>query len=175
MNTGCQRTKTMTTNESLLYENQYFRIEHARAFRLPGYLFVCAKDPAFSLTDLSPDALACLGYTLSIAVKALETIVNPLNVYCAKFGESGHPLHFHILPRTQWLTDRYLQDTQAPFVNGPLLLDWVDEKFLKGKAIVDQELEIHEVTIQLQQYFKNIQIKNGRSANEQSSPQTTRL
>ena len=146
----------MDKKESLLYENEYFRIEHARAFRIPGYLFVCSKKDIYSLTDLSQDAIVSLGLTLSTAVKAVETIIKPINIYYAKFGETGHPLHFHILPRTQWLTDIYLKETSEPFVSGPLLLDWVDAKFLKGKAIINKEQEIQVVMVELKHYFEDL-------------------
>jgi diadenosine tetraphosphate (Ap4A) HIT family hydrolase len=148
-------------NPSLLYENNHFIIEHSMKYHIPGYLFVSPKVKVYSLSELSDEALVCLGTTLSIAVKAVEIIIKPINVYCSKFGESGSPLHFHIFPRTQWITELYKgRFNDKNLISGPILLDWAIDRFGKGQAIVDKELEIQEVLVEMKDYFDKLISKN---------------
>jgi diadenosine tetraphosphate (Ap4A) HIT family hydrolase len=142
---------------SLLFENDHFIIEHSVKYRIPGYLFVSPKVEVYSLSELSDEALPCLGTALSIAVKAVETIIKPINVYYAKFGESGCPLHFHIFPRTQWITELYNERfINKDLISGPVLLDWAIAHFEKEKAIVDKELEIQKVLVAMRDCFANL-------------------
>jgi diadenosine tetraphosphate (Ap4A) HIT family hydrolase len=147
-------------NPNLLFENDHFIIEHSMVYRIPGYLFVSPKVKVYSLSELPEKALISLGATLSIAVKAVEIFIKPINVYYSKFGESGYPLHFHIFPRTQWITELYKKHvSDKDLISGPILLDWAIDQFTKEKTIVDKESEIQEVLIKMKDYFNKLTSK----------------
>jgi diadenosine tetraphosphate (Ap4A) HIT family hydrolase len=147
-------------NPSQLFENDHFIIEHSMTYRIPGYLFVSSKVKVYSLSELSEEALICLGTTLGMAVKAVEIFIKPINVYYSKFGELGCPLHFHIFPRTQWITELYRERfNNKGLISGPILLDWAIDQFTKEKTIVDKEQEIQEVLAKMKQYFDKLTSK----------------
>ena len=144
----------------LVYQNRAYRIEHSTAFVLPGYLFVVPQTDVMSLSELSAEALALLGPTLALAVKAVEEVVHPINVYCAKFGESLTPLHFHILPRTSWLTEAYHQ--HFPYltsISGPILLDWVNTDFVRPHPKVIPPGNIDHMVSQFKSFFETLETR----------------
>ncbi len=143
----------------IVYQNRAYRIEHSMAFVLPGYLFVVPKTDVMSLSELSTEALSLLGPTLAIAMKAVEEIIQPLNVYCAKFGESLTPLHFHILPRTSWLTDAYHEHfPHLTQMSGPILLDWVNADFVRPHPNVIPPGNIEHTIEQFKRFFEVLDV-----------------
>ena len=119
-------------NGTLLFETPLVTIEFSKAFVIPGYLFVSPKRKIRNLEELTVEEFREIGECILLATKVIRTVVDPLNIYCAKFGESNFPLHFHILPRTQWLTDLYkLKFPELDTIAGPVILDWVSRDFLK--------------------------------------------
>ena len=116
---------------NLVVENgSLFRIEHCRSCAIPGYLIVTPHESESSLSRLSPAVLQGLGPVISRATSLIETVVKPLNVYCAKFGEEDRRVHFHLFPRTAWLSSIYRNKcSQSATIHGPLLLDWARETF----------------------------------------------
>jgi hypothetical protein len=83
-------------------------------------------------------ALASLGPTLRIITAAIEAIVRPQRVYCALFSEETRAIHFHIFPRTEWLTTKYFAaHPNETEISGPRLMDWARQIF--HKPIVGME------------------------------------
>lgn len=121
---------TLNFRDYKLFENAHFRIEHAVSYRIAGYLMVVPAVPVGSLSEMSPASLSDLGPTLRLAVCAVESVVEPEIVYCAKFGESDGSVHFHVFPRTMSLTEAYLAEN-GPLeeIEGPKLLTWAHHKF----------------------------------------------
>lgn len=121
----------MKSEHCPIYVSQDFVIEPCRSCPLPGYLIVRPKLPVASLSALAPDSAAQLGMVLRLAVAAVETVLHPIKVYVAQFGEEDGNLHFHVFPRTQWLTENYLREfpAQKNLIHGPLLLDWARDAF----------------------------------------------
>src|SRR5437899_7351776 len=79
---------------------------------------------------MNPVTLASLGLTLAMVIAAIEAAVQPMRVYCALFSEQTRVVHFHLFPRTEWLTAKYFaahsHDTE---VSGPRLMDWARRTF----------------------------------------------
>lgn len=139
------------------YETTHWQLSHSHAFLVPGYLFVESKAAAWSLTDLPAEAMAELGPLLQLAVKAVEAVLKPENVYCARFGEWGGcgTLHFHILPRTAWLTRAYQHEfPDAESISGPVLLDWVSRAFYRGDPKVPHEGSMAETETLLREFME---------------------
>jgi diadenosine tetraphosphate (Ap4A) HIT family hydrolase len=118
------------TPESNVCGNAHFRIEPCVSCPIAGYLIVSPQVPVLSLSQLSSDAQASLGSTLAAATHAIEVVVRPERVYCLLFAEETRSVHFHLFPRTDWLSSRYARahpsDEQ---VSGPRLLDWARQTF----------------------------------------------
>jgi diadenosine tetraphosphate (Ap4A) HIT family hydrolase len=123
----------MKTDNTLIYENKYFVVEPCHSCPLPGYLIVQSKTPVTSISALPPDSSTQLGVTLQLVVRAVETVLHPIKVYVAQFGEEDGKLHFHVFPRTKWLTEIYLKEfpVQKSLIHGPLFLDWARDKYRK--------------------------------------------
>jgi diadenosine tetraphosphate (Ap4A) HIT family hydrolase len=84
-----------------------------------------------SITDLPQEHQYGLGPVLSGATRAIKQVMQPLNIYYAQFGEENCRLHFHLFPRTKFLTEAYWQTfpEQEGVVNGPRLFDWARSEF----------------------------------------------
>lgn len=141
--------------EHVLFKSPHFCIEHAKGFRIAGLLFVMPTRPVYAITDMNKEELAALGPTLCLATQALERVLRPLNVYCAKFGESGSPLHFHVFARTQALTNAYLNDNpDEGIIDAPHVMSWANRKFSNefGLSHGDIPSTIHA----LREYFSRV-------------------
>jgi diadenosine tetraphosphate (Ap4A) HIT family hydrolase len=115
---------------SILLRTEHFRIEHARYYRIAGLLFVIPVQPVRQIGDMNEPALRELGPILALAGRALAEVLEPINVYYAKLGESGGPLHFHVFPRTTSITDAYLEEhPEAGNIDGPALMSWANRKY----------------------------------------------
>lgn len=114
----------------LVEETRLFRVEHCQSCPIPGYLIVAQRGQSTSLAQMSAEALQALGPALARATDMIEKAVNPLNVYCAKFGEEDRSVHFHLFPRTEWISRKY-RDIFGPgeIIHGPHLLDWARDTF----------------------------------------------
>jgi diadenosine tetraphosphate (Ap4A) HIT family hydrolase len=138
----------------ILYETEHFRVEHSKAFLVPGYLFVVPKTQCRSLTELPAAAVSEMGDVLVLATSAVEAIVKPIITYCAKFGESDSDLHFHVLPRTAWLTTAFCRAfPNHRGISGPVLLDWVNHAFVRGRDQVEYEGSVSRTISALRRYF----------------------
>ncbi len=125
------------TTDCTLVEEDWWRIEGCVSCPLPGYLILTPKPEAISFTELPAESLAALGLGLSVATRLIEETLDPEVVYCARFGEEDRTLHFHLFPRTAWITDQYRRafrlEEDAP-IHGPVLLDWAREELAAGEA-----------------------------------------
>src|SRR6476646_42168 len=88
------------SDELLVYEDAHFLAEQCADCSVPGYLIFSAKDPVPSISSMSADALNALGPRLALVISAIEAVLRPELVYCARFGEEVQAVHFHIFPRT---------------------------------------------------------------------------
>jgi len=137
----------MDSHDLLVYENEYFRAVHA-ACAIPGYLIVFAKEPAASLSLLSPAAQSALGPTLALLTRAVESVVHPERVYCLRIGEEQPQIHFHLFPRTEDMAEEYFAACgRSAAVNGARMFDWI-RPLRALDSVPDEDRREVEATIQ---------------------------
>jgi len=79
---------------------------------------------------MNPAALASLGLTLAMVTAAIEAVVKPIRVYRALFSEQTRVDHFHLFPRTEWVTAKYFAaHRDETEISGPQLMDWARQSF----------------------------------------------
>lgn len=114
-----------------IYENGYFKIEHSHTCAVSGYLIVSLKISEVSFYEMPRELLNELGSVLYRTTYSINKILSPRKIYCALFGEETVAVHFHIFPRTLWLTKAYLchfPDSKSK-INGPVLFDWARNEY----------------------------------------------
>ena len=89
---------------------------------------------------MDPAALTSLGPTLAATTAAIEAAVQPHRVYCALFSEETRAIHFHLFPRTEWLTSKYFAaHPDETEISGPRLMDWARQTFQKPIRGMDRD------------------------------------
>ena len=133
----------MIESDWLVFQDQKFLAEQCRSVPLPGYLVVRPRTQVRTLSALPDKEASDLGVVLRRVVRAIDTVVRPIRVYVAQFGEEDQNLHFHLFPRTETLTREYLQrfPEQHALIRGPLLLDWARERF-RSDQISEDALQV---------------------------------
>jgi diadenosine tetraphosphate (Ap4A) HIT family hydrolase len=122
-----------------IFATEYFTVEPCSSCHVPGYLIVKPINAVDSLSRMSPAALAALGPTLAMVTQAIEGVVQPERVYCALFSEQTPAIHFHLFPRTEWLSDKYFAaHPQNTEISGPQLMDWARHVFHAPIAEIDE-------------------------------------
>ena len=135
----CQQHDQLSGSNSimsyLIAKTNFFQIEHCRSCPIPGYLIVVPRGQSTSLSQMAPEALHALGPILAHATHLIEKAVKPLNVYCAKFAEEDPSVHFHLFPRTEWISREYRKSFgPGEIVHGPLLLEWARDTFRESEC-----------------------------------------
>ncbi|MCG9583679.1 MULTISPECIES: HIT family protein [Vibrio oreintalis group] len=115
----------------VVFEDQHFRVSQCRTCDIPGYLIVDCKVQAVFLADLPLEAQTALGGLIGKLEIAIAKATRAEKVYCAKFGEAGGNLHFHLFPRLITITTDYLKvyPDQQHLIHGPILFDWAREYY----------------------------------------------
>lgn len=135
---------TCSHNQSdyLVCKNNYFSISHCYNNTVPGYLIVEPTINVSSVDGLNAAYLQYLGTSLACAIQLIKTIVRPIKIYCAQFGEEDANLHFHVFPRTSGITRQYLKTYpgQHQNIHGPILLDWARRVFRCSSNRIDNEV-----------------------------------
>jgi len=143
-------------DEHLIWEDAYFRAEHSGDCYVPGYLILSAKDPIASISGLTAAPQQNLGPQLALLVRALEAVVRPELVYCARFGEEIKALHFHLFPRTAELAKEFLASPRnGATLNGPLLLNWAREHYARVAVTGAQRAKVKEALHGIREYVNN--------------------
>ena len=72
-----------------------------------------------------------LGPILAAATAAIISVIAPIKIYCALFGEDHQHVHFHLFPRTTSTTAEFLEvfPEQRNQIHGPVLLDWARSRY----------------------------------------------
>lgn len=99
---------------------------------------------------MNPSALASLGLILAAVTAAIEAVVQPQRVYCALFSEEKRAIHFHLFPRTEWLTSRYF--AAHPYeveISGPRLMDWARRMVHKPISGIDRDETFEKIRAHL--------------------------
>ena len=124
----------LACQQLVVFTTEHFTVEGCGTCHIPAYLIVTPKQAVESLSQMNSAALASLGPTLAVVTAAIEAIVRAQRVYCALFSESQNAfgIHFHLFPRTEWLTAKYFaahpRDSE---ISGPRLLNWARLTFQK--------------------------------------------
>jgi diadenosine tetraphosphate (Ap4A) HIT family hydrolase len=119
-------------------EFEHFQVTHCADCLVPGYLIISSLAPVLSLADLSKNAQRELGTVLATATGAIQSVISPVKIYCAQFGEETEELHFHVFPRTVEITATFLAafPTQQGLIHGPVLLDWARSEYRADRSDV---------------------------------------
>ena len=97
----------MIPAELVIYENEYWIVNHRVDSAYAGYLMVTSKSEASELTDLCSGALEALGLVLTRVEKLLQVTFSPYKVVFSKLGFSkGFNCHFHAVPVKESVFDK---------------------------------------------------------------------
>jgi diadenosine tetraphosphate (Ap4A) HIT family hydrolase len=95
---------------------------------------------------MNPEVLASLGPTLAVTAAAIEAVVRPQRVYCTLFSEETRAVHFHLFPRTEWLTAKYCSSHgHETEISGPRLMDWAHQIFQKPITGIDRDETLEKI------------------------------
>jgi diadenosine tetraphosphate (Ap4A) HIT family hydrolase len=137
--------------------NEHFIVDVCSTCCIPGYLIVMPRHAVESLSQMDPAALASLGPTLAATIAAIEAAVRPQRVYCALFSEETRALHFHLFPRTEWLTAKYFAaHPHETEISGPRLMDWARRTFQKPIRGMDREKTLKKIRARLTRSTINV-------------------
>lgn len=94
-------------------------VTRARDVAIPGYLYLNSARHKVSFAELNLAELEELGFVLGrIIIPVLERALKVNRVYVAAFGEAVSHLHFHLMPRFDWMladvADRHTDQLDAP-------------------------------------------------------------
>ena len=122
-----------------------------RRCAIPGYLIVSVVPAMTCLARLGSTLAAQLGVVLVRAVSVVEEVIQPLKLYCARFEEETHQLHFHIFPRTHDITQAYLAEysEQQDLIHGPILLDCAHSRYKNQRLTVRSWKQIERIRARL--------------------------
>jgi diadenosine tetraphosphate (Ap4A) HIT family hydrolase len=114
-----------------LLRHEHFNVDHCHDCMVPGYLIVSPAIPVRSLALLSKESQRDLGPILAAATAAIISVIAPIKIYCALFGEEHQHVHFHLFPRTTSTTAEFLDvfPEQRNQIHGPVLLDWARSRY----------------------------------------------
>jgi len=91
-------------------------------------------------------ALKLFGPALAMTTAAIEALVRPQRVYCALFSEETRAVHFHVFPRTEWLTAKYFAaHPDETGISGPRLMDWARRMFQKPIVGMDRDETLEKI------------------------------
>lgn len=131
---------------SSVLANEHFILEACSNCYIPGYLILTPRKVVEPLSKMNSAALASVGPTLAVVTAAIEAVVRPQRVYCALFSEETHAVHFHLFPRTEWLTAKYFgAHPNETEISGPRLMDWARLIFQKPIAGMDRNETLEKV------------------------------
>lgn len=140
-----------------IYENEYFRLEQSTEPSIPGYLILFTKVPAISVDHMPDEALVQFGPLLKICYAAINTVIKPPRIYCCSFGEVLKQVHFHILPRTEWMEKDFKREhsshqaAMSEPINGPIMFEWARQYYKDNTKQPVQDVE--QVVLQLKAFF----------------------
>jgi hypothetical protein len=111
-----------------IWASDIVKISHARSYRLPGYLFVEGVSAKLIDSGERIRTKEALALATVRAENIVNELLNPEKVYVLRFGESSANEHFHIIPRSDALLQKYLSENadSAPY-NGAKITSWLWE------------------------------------------------
>jgi len=99
------------SDELVVYETNYWTINHRVNSLLPGYFMVGSKIDTNDLSILPKEALAELGVLLATLQQIVTDLLSPTNFYVGRYGHmKGHAIHFHVIPVYDWVSQAFYSD-----------------------------------------------------------------
>ena len=94
----------------VIYEGQYWLVEHAYPSALKSWLVIVLKRHAEALHELTVDEYAELGELQGRVIKLLHEETGCLKEYVVCYAEKAgfYHIHFHIIPRAANLPDELI-------------------------------------------------------------------
>lgn len=133
----------------LIYENTFWIVaSKISPVFFPGNLFLILKRHCEQLADLTPEETASLGPTIQKVCAALTSVLHPVKIYVASYGEDVKHIHFHIIPRT----------SAMPAGNGAVVLfqRWKALLYRLGvKQAACSDTQVLQITAAVRQYMTN--------------------
>jgi diadenosine tetraphosphate (Ap4A) HIT family hydrolase len=109
-----------------IYRSAFFKLSQAYSFQVPGYLILETLAPARRFADIPSEADADLMSCFRVAERVLNDLLSPERIYFLRFGESTENIHFHIVPRTAAIADRYGRPAEGEeALNGAGIVSWL--------------------------------------------------
>jgi len=140
--------KLRTTRTALA--KSIFMVEPCSTCYVARYLIVTPRNVVESLSRMNSAAVAALGPTLAVTTAAIEAVVRPRQVYCALFSEETRAVHFHLFPRTEWLTAKYFAaHPRETDLSGPRLMDWSRRSFQKPIPGMERDEILEKILVRL--------------------------
>ncbi|EIZ0685683.1 hypothetical protein MNO16_000004 [Vibrio parahaemolyticus] len=106
----------MIPDEYLVFENEYWVVNHRMNSTYAGYLMVASKSESTELSDLCQKSLASLGLVLAEVEGLLQRTFSPQKVIFSKLGFSkGFNCHFHAVPVSENVIKEICQNSNFTF------------------------------------------------------------
>lgn len=135
-----------------IYRSGFYKLSQAYAYRLPGYLILESHFPATQFDALPPEADAYLAKCFRIAERILHALISPERVYFLRFGESTQAIHFHVVPRTRDVAQRFCHPaTVALGLNGAEIVSWI---WSNHESLMHSEADIREFVSSAKRYVQ---------------------
>lgn len=113
MNPTCHSCRSITGEKRIspgpvIYEGQFWLVEHAYPTALKGWLVLVLKRHAEALHELTADEFAELGNLQQRVAMLLHVETGCLKEYSVCYAEMAgfYHIHFHIIPRANDLSDQ---------------------------------------------------------------------
>ncbi len=150
---GVHWNKEKMNKQIIIYNANDFIVSQCATCDIPGYVIIETKQNVKLLHEISPTNK--MFEILATVEKKIYRIIQPENIYFAKFGEKCKKFHFHVFPRTKEITERYLEQfPNTKDLNGPQIFDWarreykVNEGCLSQKTIdIAEQIRIHQIIL----------------------------
>lgn len=95
-------------SEAVIWHNAQLRVIDAGDERYPGFTRVIWNDHVREMTDLAPEQRQALMSAVWLVELTQRTVLQPLKVNLAQFGNMVPHVHWHIIPR--WENDPHFPD-----------------------------------------------------------------
>lgn len=146
------RSYTDDMDQFEIYRSDFYKLSQAYSFRLPGYLILESHLPVTQFDDLPPAADVDLARCFRIAERLLHAVLSPERVYFLRFGETTQAIHFHVVPRTSEIAQRYCHPKAVtPGLNGAEIVSWI---WSNHESLMHSDMDISEFIRSARQYLQ---------------------
>jgi diadenosine tetraphosphate (Ap4A) HIT family hydrolase len=135
-----------------IYRSNFYKLSQAHSYRVPGYLILESLSPVKQFAVLPTDADADLAACFRIAERLLGSLLSTERVYFLRFGESIQTIHFHVVPRTAEIAQKYCHPAAvSPGLNGAEIVSWI---WSNHESLMYSDADIVEFVRSARQYLR---------------------